>query len=117
MEGIGELKAQVGAGILGPANLHAAVQLRRPARRYKLVELFTACEGNDVQRATQEQHKRWDFEIPPAECIGWVRMAPRELVAGIRLAASAVAQLWPYTRPLLHRCMRRTCYPIAGGLI
>lgn len=97
MEGTGELKAQVQAGILGPANLHAAVQRRRPARRYKLAELLTACEESGVQRATQKKYKRWDFEIRPAECMGWVRMTPRELVAGSRLVTSTVAQLWPYT--------------------
>jgi hypothetical protein len=45
VEGIGELKAQVRAGVLGPANSHAAVQLRRPAKRYKLDELSRHAKG------------------------------------------------------------------------
>lgn len=61
VEGIGELETQVRAGILGPADLHAAEQLRRPARRYRLDELLTTCEGTKLSARCRKSTKM-EFE-------------------------------------------------------
>lgn len=44
-------------GILGLGNLHAAVQLRRPARRYRLDELLTTCEETKLSARCRKSAK------------------------------------------------------------